>query len=168
MTDSDSSCSWWSAIGDLLELETLDVSMNQLMSLPERLHRCLSLQSLTADHNLLSHIPRQLCCLHRLNQLSMAANQLTFLPLGTYTFISTFPFNVMHCMMAYIVRLYMFICLRSWQVTRAAVCVCGQQLGTEGSPVLLIQQGHRLQRVNCSNYRNLAHMGLNEAGEMYW
>ncbi|XP_026150094.1 leucine-rich repeat-containing protein 28 isoform X2 [Mastacembelus armatus] len=55
--------------------------MNQLMSLPDRLHRCVSLQNLTADHNLLSHVPRQLCWLHRLNQLSMAANRLTFLPL---------------------------------------------------------------------------------------
>lgn len=71
-------------IGDLQELETLDISMNQLMSLPDRLHRCVSLQNLTADHNQLSHIPRQLCWLHRLNQLSMAANRLTFLPLGQY------------------------------------------------------------------------------------
>uniref|UniRef100_A0A3B5Q0L7 Leucine rich repeat containing 28 n=1 Tax=Xiphophorus maculatus TaxID=8083 RepID=A0A3B5Q0L7_XIPMA len=69
-------------IGDLQDLETLDLAMNQLMSLPDRLHRCLSLQNLTVDHNLLSHVPRQLCWLHRLNQLSMAANRLTFLPLG--------------------------------------------------------------------------------------
>lgn len=62
--------------------------MNQLMSLPDRLHRCVSLQNLTADHNLLSHVPRQLCWLHRLNQLSMAANRLTFLPLGQYTPLS--------------------------------------------------------------------------------
>lgn len=62
--------------------------MNQLVSLPERLHRCLSLQNLTADHNALSHIPRQLCWLHRLNQLSMAANRLTFLPLGQCICIS--------------------------------------------------------------------------------
>ncbi|XP_036950769.1 leucine-rich repeat-containing protein 28 isoform X2 [Acanthopagrus latus] len=55
--------------------------MNQLTSLPHRLHRCVSLQNLTADHNRLSHVPRQLCWLHRLNQLSMAANRLTFLPL---------------------------------------------------------------------------------------
>lgn len=77
-----------SEIGDLQELETLDVSMNKLMSLPDRLHRCLSLQNLTADHNLLSHVPRQLCWLHRLNQLSMAANRLTFLPLGQYVRLS--------------------------------------------------------------------------------
>lgn len=73
-----------SEIGDLHELETLDVSMNQIVCLPDRLHRCLSLQNLTADHNRLSHIPRQFCWLHRLNQLSMAANQLNFLPLGLY------------------------------------------------------------------------------------
>ena len=71
-------------IGALQDLETLDVAMNQLMSLPDQLHRCLSLQNLTADHNLLSHVPRQLCWLHRLNQLSMAANRLTFLPLGQH------------------------------------------------------------------------------------
>lgn len=69
-------------VGDLQDLETLDVSMNQLMSLPDRLHSCVSLQNLTADHNQLSHVPRQLCCLHRLNQLSMAANRLSFLPVG--------------------------------------------------------------------------------------
>lgn len=73
-----------SEIGDLQELETLDVSMNHLMSLPGRLHNCVSLQNLTADHNRLSHIPRQLCWLHRLNQLSMAANRLNSLPLGQY------------------------------------------------------------------------------------
>ncbi len=64
------------------------MSMNQLMSLPDRLHRCVSLQNLTADHNPLSHVPRQLCWLHRLNQLSMAANRLTFLPLGQNTALS--------------------------------------------------------------------------------
>lgn len=69
-------------IGDLQELESLDVSMNQLRSLPKRLHSCVSLQNLTVDHNLLGHIPRQLCCLHHLNQLSMAANHLNFLPIG--------------------------------------------------------------------------------------
>lgn len=69
-------------VGDLQELETLDVSMNQLVSLPDRLHSCVSLQNLTVDHNQLSHVPRQLCCLHRLNQLSMAANRLSFLPIG--------------------------------------------------------------------------------------
>lgn len=74
-----------SEIGHLQELETLDVSMNQLISLPDRLHSCVSLQNLTADRNLLSHVPRQLCWLHRLNQLSMAANRLSFLPLGQYT-----------------------------------------------------------------------------------
>uniref|UniRef100_A0A8C6U9W6 Leucine rich repeat containing 28 n=1 Tax=Neogobius melanostomus TaxID=47308 RepID=A0A8C6U9W6_9GOBI len=68
-------------IGDLQVLETLDVSMNQLISLPDRLHCCLSLQNITADHNHLRHVPRQLCWLHRLNQLSMAANRLRFLPL---------------------------------------------------------------------------------------
>lgn len=70
-------------VSDLQELETLDVSMNQLMCLPERLHNCVSLQNLTVDHNQLSHVPRQLCCLHRLNQLSMAANRLSFLPIGS-------------------------------------------------------------------------------------
>lgn len=70
-------------VSDLQELETLDVSMNQLVCLPERLHKCVSLQNVTADHNQLSHVPRQLCCLQRLNQLSMAANRLSFLPIGS-------------------------------------------------------------------------------------
>lgn len=72
-------------ICDLQELETLDLSMNQLTSLPARLHSCVSLQNITVDHNRLSHVPRQLCWLHHLNQLSMAANRLLFLPLGPYT-----------------------------------------------------------------------------------
>lgn len=71
-----------SEVGLLQQLETLDVSMNQLRSLPHQLHGCASLQTLTADHNLLGHVPRQLCWLSRLNQLSMAANRLNFLPLG--------------------------------------------------------------------------------------
>lgn len=69
-------------LGDLRELETLDVSMNLLRTLPERLHQCLSLQCLTADRNLLHYLPRQLCLLPDLNELSMAANCLTSLPLG--------------------------------------------------------------------------------------
>ncbi|KAG9332350.1 hypothetical protein JZ751_015357, partial [Albula glossodonta] len=70
-------------IGDLRELETLDVSMNRLSSLPERLHQCLSLQCLTADRNSLRCVPRQLTQLHSLNELSMAANCLQSLPLGS-------------------------------------------------------------------------------------
>lgn len=69
-------------LGDLRELETLDVSMNLLRTLPERLYQCLSLQCLTADRNLLHCLPRQLCLLPDLNELSMAANCLTSLPLG--------------------------------------------------------------------------------------
>lgn len=78
-----------SEIGLLQELETLDVSMNQLRSLPHQLSSCASLQTLTVDHNLLRHIPRQLCWLRHLNQLSMAANQLSFLPLGECITLST-------------------------------------------------------------------------------
>lgn len=69
-------------LGDLRELETLDVSMNLLRTLPEDLHQCVSLQCLTADRNLLYCLPRQLCLLPDLNELSMAANCLTSLPLG--------------------------------------------------------------------------------------
>lgn len=111
-----------SEIGDLQELETLDVSMNQLMSLPDRLHRCLSLQNLTADHNLLSHLPRQLCWLHRLNQLSMAANRLTCLPLG-----QEYPSLAVCCHRDVGMKavLIWFVYFRSGQITGAAVCVCG-------------------------------------------
>ncbi|KAK3533712.1 hypothetical protein QTP70_023971 [Hemibagrus guttatus] len=68
-------------LGDLKELETLDVSMNLLRTLPEQLHQCVSLQCLTADRNLLQCLPRQLCQLPDLNELSMAANCLKSLPL---------------------------------------------------------------------------------------
>lgn len=71
-----------SEVGLLQQLETLDVSRNQLRWLPPQLHGCASLQSLAADHNLLGHVPRQLCWLRRLNQLSMAANRLSVLPPG--------------------------------------------------------------------------------------
>ncbi|KAM3828473.1 leucine-rich repeat-containing protein 28 isoform 2-T3 [Vipera latastei] len=68
-------------LGDLKELQTLDVSTNHLITLPEKLHRCLSLQYLTADQNHLWYVPRHLCQLPSLNELSMAGNQLAFLPL---------------------------------------------------------------------------------------
>uniref|UniRef100_W5LQ05 Leucine rich repeat containing 28 n=1 Tax=Astyanax mexicanus TaxID=7994 RepID=W5LQ05_ASTMX len=77
-------------LGDLKELETLDVSMNLLRTLPERLAQCLSLQCLTADRNRLHCIPRQLCLLPDLNELSMAANCLTSLPLDSQKFLSPF------------------------------------------------------------------------------
>ncbi|XP_030048583.1 leucine-rich repeat-containing protein 28 [Microcaecilia unicolor] len=68
-------------IGDLKELQTLDISINCLITLPERLHLCHSLQYLTVDRNHLWGIPRHLCQLPNLNELSMAGNRLAFLPL---------------------------------------------------------------------------------------
>ncbi|XP_009573911.1 PREDICTED: leucine-rich repeat-containing protein 28, partial [Fulmarus glacialis] len=68
-------------VGDLRELQTLDISTNRLITLPERLHMCLSLQYLTADRNHLWYVPRHLCQLPSLNELSMAGNRLAFLPL---------------------------------------------------------------------------------------
>ncbi|XP_042554503.1 leucine-rich repeat-containing protein 28 isoform X2 [Dipodomys spectabilis] len=68
-------------VGDLKELQTLDISTNRLLTLPERLHLCLSLQYLTVDRNQLWCVPRQLCQLPSLNELSMAGNRLAFLPL---------------------------------------------------------------------------------------
>ncbi|XP_029430448.1 leucine-rich repeat-containing protein 28 isoform X2 [Rhinatrema bivittatum] len=68
-------------IGDLKELQTLDLSTNCLITLPERLHLCHSLQYLTVDRNHLWGVPRQLCQLPNLNELSMAGNRLAFLPL---------------------------------------------------------------------------------------
>lgn len=69
-------------VGDLKELQTLDISTNRLLALPERLHLCLSLQYLTVDRNRLWCVPRHLCQLPSLNELSMAGNRLAFLPLG--------------------------------------------------------------------------------------
>ncbi|XP_023384755.1 leucine-rich repeat-containing protein 28 isoform X3 [Pteropus vampyrus] len=68
-------------VGDLKELQTLDISTNRLLTLPERLHLCLSLQYLAADRNRLWSVPRHLCQLPSLNELSMAGNRLAFLPL---------------------------------------------------------------------------------------
>ncbi|KAJ8797790.1 hypothetical protein J1605_016992 [Eschrichtius robustus] len=68
-------------VGDLKELQTLDISTNRLLTLPERLHLCLSLQYLTVDRNRLWCVPRHLCQLPSLNELSMAGNRLAFLPL---------------------------------------------------------------------------------------
>ncbi|KAK7822146.1 hypothetical protein U0070_000710 [Myodes glareolus] len=70
-----------SKVGDLKELQTLDISTNRLLALPERLHLCLSLQYLTVDRNRLWCVPRHLCQLPSLNELSMAGNRLAFLPL---------------------------------------------------------------------------------------
>ncbi|XP_078232116.1 leucine-rich repeat-containing protein 28 isoform X3 [Callithrix jacchus] len=42
---------------------------------------CLSLQYLTVDRNRLWYVPRHLCQLPSLNELSMAGNRLAFLPL---------------------------------------------------------------------------------------
>lgn len=69
-------------VGDLKELQTLDISTNRLLALPERLHLCLSLQYLTVDRNRLWCVPRHLCQLPSLNELSMAGNRLASLPVG--------------------------------------------------------------------------------------
>lgn len=132
-----------SEVGLLQQLETLDVSMNQLRSLPPQLHGCAALQTLTADHNLLGHVPRQLCWLGRLNQLSMAANRLISLPLGQSRttaggLLGNAPYSACVCVC---------VCFRSRQITGAAVCFCGQQRGPESPSVLLVQQGDWLQRV---------------------
>ncbi|KAK0151382.1 Leucine-rich repeat-containing protein 28 [Merluccius polli] len=64
-------------LGDLQELESLDVSRNRLTCLPAR---STPLSCLSPTGIQLRHLPRHLCLLTSLNELSLAANRLATLP----------------------------------------------------------------------------------------
>ncbi|XP_062945341.1 leucine-rich repeat-containing protein 28 isoform X2 [Cynocephalus volans] len=92
-------------IGRLRALRHLRLANNQLQFLPPESPRQMchldcglpSLQTyLTVDRNRLWYVPRHLCQLPSLNELSMAGNRLAFLPLGISMLFSTvaIPFYI--------------------------------------------------------------------------
>ena len=78
---------WWpwpwpfiSEIGNLQNLETLEASNNYLSNIPVSLAYCSQLKLLALDKNRLKLFPRQLVRLKKLTELSLAGNQLEYLP----------------------------------------------------------------------------------------
>ena len=67
-------------IGELTQLEILDVSNNQLTTLPESIGQLTRLQTLYIDDNQLTTLPKSIGQLTQLQRLSLADNQLILLP----------------------------------------------------------------------------------------
>jgi Leucine-rich repeat (LRR) protein len=67
-------------IGSLSGLQELDVSCNQLQSLPESTGLLSSLRVLYVTSNQLHSLPKSICSLSRLQELDVASNQLQSLP----------------------------------------------------------------------------------------
>lgn len=68
------------SLGQLTQLQSLNLSNNQLIALPESLCQLKQLQSLNLLNNQLLVFPESLCQLKRLNVLDMSINKLTALP----------------------------------------------------------------------------------------
>ncbi|QUY43156.1 COR domain-containing protein [Acaryochloris marina] len=68
------------SLGRLSQLQTLDLTNNQLTALPESLGRLSQLQSLNLSNNQLTALPESLGQLSQLQSLNLSSNQLTALP----------------------------------------------------------------------------------------
>lgn len=77
-----SSLIFFTELGNLHQLETLEASGNQLTNVPTSLVHCSNLKLLALDKNRLNVFPRQLCQLKNLTELSLAGNLLEYLPPG--------------------------------------------------------------------------------------
>ncbi|HEX5706065.1 MAG TPA: leucine-rich repeat protein, partial [Pyrinomonadaceae bacterium] len=80
------------SLSQLTQLESLNLSDNQLTELPESLSRLTQLKSLNLSHNRLTELPEWMGQLARLNTLKLSGNRLTELPesLGQLTQLVTF------------------------------------------------------------------------------
>lgn len=68
------------SLGQLTQLQSLDLSTNQLTALPESLGQLTQLQNLNLVRNQLTALPEWLTQLTQLQTLDLSANQLTMLP----------------------------------------------------------------------------------------
>ena len=74
----------FSEVGQLVSLDTLDASDNSLCYVPLELRFCTQLKVMSLDRNKLTWLPRQLCNLHFLEELSICGNSLEFIPQSKY------------------------------------------------------------------------------------
>ncbi|NEO88189.1 MAG: hypothetical protein F6J87_28620 [Spirulina sp. SIO3F2] len=90
-TELDLSCDWVAedserltelpeSLGQLTQLQTLDLSGNQLEELPESLGQLTQFQTLNLSHNQLTMLPESLSQLTQLQTLNLLGNQLEELP----------------------------------------------------------------------------------------
>ncbi len=80
------------SLGQLTQLQSLDLSRNQLMALPESLGQLMQLRSLDLSHSQLTALPKWLSQLTRMLSLNLSNNQLTALQesLGQFTQLQLF------------------------------------------------------------------------------
>lgn len=67
-------------LGQLTQLQTLDLSYNHLRALPQSLEKLTKLQVLSLSHNQLRELPESLTAITQLQSLSVSHNQLRELP----------------------------------------------------------------------------------------
>ncbi|HEV2803623.1 MAG TPA: COR domain-containing protein [Chthoniobacterales bacterium] len=79
------------SLGQLTQLQSLDLSGNKLTALPESLSQLTQLQSLNLSSNQLTALPKSLSELTQLQSLDLSRNQLTIVPksLGELTQLQT-------------------------------------------------------------------------------
>jgi Leucine-rich repeat (LRR) protein len=79
------------SIGQLTQLEKLNIKNNQLIKLPESLGQLTLLQSLNCSKNQLTKLPESICQLTQLQELDLSYNRLTTLPesLGKLTLLQS-------------------------------------------------------------------------------
>ena len=70
-------------IGELQNLQVLDVMNNKIRCLPQEVTGCSQLERLLVDRNQLSWLPNKLVEMPHLQEISASGNQLLYLPLGT-------------------------------------------------------------------------------------
>jgi Leucine-rich repeat (LRR) protein len=69
-----------SSIGQLAQLQSLDVSRNELTALPESLAQLTQLRNLCVSHNRLTTLPEAISYLSQLQELDASENKLRVLP----------------------------------------------------------------------------------------
>ena len=74
-------------VNNLQHLVTLDLMYNRIQHIAKDIKNCTNLTRLLLDRNNLQWLPRQLCQLSHLEELSVAGNQLLCLPLGEFFFL---------------------------------------------------------------------------------
>jgi Leucine-rich repeat (LRR) protein len=68
------------SIGNLINLQELDLENNQLSSLPDSIGNLINLQSLDLENNQLSSLPDSIGNLINLHKLDLSSNQFSSLP----------------------------------------------------------------------------------------
>jgi Leucine-rich repeat (LRR) protein len=69
-----------SGIGQLSDLEELDISSNSISFIPSEISKCQNLRYLYLGRNFIKEIPEELCSLSKLDSLNLRYNRIEYIP----------------------------------------------------------------------------------------